>query len=323
MKLAFLILFGLLLLFSPVTWAQWHKHTFEVMGTEAKVELWEPDEVKGKELVNAVVDEMERINQLMSPYIETSELYKINDSAADKSVTISRELFQLLQKSIDFSLKTQGAFDITFASVGYQYDYRNSVAPSDDFIKQSTPLINFKSIQLDARTSSVKFSVEGTRIDLGGIAKGHAVDSCIEILKKAGIKNAFVKAGGDSRLIGDKRGRLWTIGIQHPRKEDAVLTQVPLENVAISTSGDYERFFIRDGERIHHIIDPKTGRSSRESISVSIIAENSTTADALSTSVFIMGFEKGLAMINELKDVSAIIIDNQGKFHYSDDLSER
>lgn len=301
--------------------AKWHSKVFNVMGTQAKVEFWEPDPDKGKQLVQDVVDEMNRIDQLMSPYIESSELFRINKKASHHPVKVSAELYDLIARSIKYSEMTQGAFDITFVSVGYRYNYREQQAPSKSFINKAKSLIDYHAIQLDPEARTVAFKKEGTRIDLGGIAKGHAVDTSINILKSNGISNAFIKAGGDSRLLGDKRGRLWTIGIQHPRKEGDVLTQVPLENVAISTSGDYERFFIRDGERIHHILDPKTGLSSKESISVSIIANDATTADALSTSVFVMGPERGLELINQLEDVSAIIVDKKGKFHYSRDLS--
>jgi thiamine biosynthesis lipoprotein len=290
------------------------------MGTQAEVELWHDNPILARQLIEAVEAEMHRIDRLMSPYIETSEVYRINQLDAGEKLKISDELFNLIARSIEFSKLSNGAFDITFASVGYRYNYREKIKPSTDFIEQSKALIDYRAIQLSKDSKEISFTKKGMKIDLGGIAKGHAVDQCIDILKKHNVRHAFVKAGGDSRLLGDKRGRLWTIGIQHPRNKDQVLTQVPLENVAISTSGDYERFFIENGERIHHILDPKTGKSAHNSISVSIIASDSTTADALSTTVFILGFEQGLALINGMEDVSAIIIDAHGKFHYSNDL---
>ncbi len=300
--------------------ANWHKHSFNVMGTQAEVELWYENDVKAQHFAVMVESEMRRIEELMSPYIESSEVYKINQMPVGKSLNLSEELFLLIQRSIEFSRLSNGAFDITFASIGYRYNYRERIKPTLDEIDQGKPLIDYRSIKLDAKNYKIAFAKQGMKIDLGGIAKGYAVDRCIELLRQKGVKHAFVKSGGDSRLLGDKRGRLWTIGIQHPRNKDKVLTQVPLENVAISTSGDYERFFIENGERIHHILDPKTGQSAKKSISVSIIAADSTTADALSTTVFILGYEKGLSLINKMKDVSAIIIDANGQFHYSDDL---
>ncbi|MEE4244824.1 MAG: FAD:protein FMN transferase [Kangiellaceae bacterium] len=311
---------GLLLCYSASLNAEWHYHKFNVMGTQAAVEIWQPDQQKAKQQIQSVVDEMERINQTMSPYIATSGLSIINANAATRPVKVSQELFEILQRSIEFSRLTDGVFDISFASIGYKYDYRNKQKPQQSFIDQHLDAIDYQAIQLDRQKRSVKFNKAKTKIDLGGIAKGLAVDNAIAILQRQGIKHAFVQAGGDSRVLGDRRGRLWNIGIQHPRKEDEVITKIPLENVAVSTSGDYERFYIEDGERIHHIIDPKTGKSSYSSLSVTVIAENSTKADALSTSVFILGAEKGLELINSLEDVSAIIIDNKGKFHFSNDL---
>lgn len=300
--------------------AQWHSHSFDVMGTQAKVELWEPDEQRANQLIQDVVDEMSRIDHLMSPYKESSDLSKLNQFADQKFVKVSDELFDVIKQSIYFSTISDGAFDITFASIGFYYDYRNKSFPSDTVVENTKSLINYQTLDLDDKEKTIAFKTSGVKVDLGGIAKGYAVDQCIKLLKQANISHAFVQAGGDSRLLGDKRGRLWSIGIRHPRQKDKVLTQVPAENVAISTSGDYERFFIHNDQRIHHIIDPSTGRSSNQSISVTVIADNSITADALSTSVFVLGPEKGLALINSLNDVSAIIIDKNGKLFYSRDL---
>jgi len=263
---------------------------------------------------------MHRIDRLMSPFKPDSELSKINQQASGHPVTISAELFSLLEKSEYYSKLTQGAFDISFSSVGYLYDYRAHKRPNESQKKNLTAQINYQSIRLDKSKKTVKFDSSKIRIDLGGIAKGHAVDRCIDILINHGIKNAFVNAGGDSRVIGKKNDRLWYIGIRHPREEGKLIVNLPLEQVAISTSGDYERFFIEDGIRYHHIIDPLTGDSVRNSQSVTILAETSVIADALSTSIFVLGPVKGLALVNDMPDVSAIIIDKNGKMLYSDDL---
>ncbi len=301
-------------------YANWHSYSFEVMGTTAKVELWHKDEKLAQQLMKNVELEMRRIDQLMSPYIESSELSLINKNAADHPLRISEETFSVIQRSIEFSRLTKGAFDITFASVGYKYDYREKVSPSVQEINETKHLINYRSINLDEKMHTIYFSTPGTRIDLGGIAKGYAVDLCIEKLKISGVEHAFVQAGGDSRVLGDKQGRLWNIGIRHPRQEHGVVTQIPLENAAISTSGDYERFYIENGERIHHILDPKSGKSVKGVVSVSIIADTSIVADALSTSVFVLGSAKGLELINSQENISAIIIEPTGKMIFSDDL---
>jgi thiamine biosynthesis lipoprotein len=157
-------------------------------------------------------------------------------------------------------------------------------------------------------------------VDLGGIAKGHAVDRCIAILVQAGITDASVAAGGDSRIVGDRNGHPWTVGIRHPRRENEMSAVLPLVDTAISTSGDYERFFERDGIRYHHILDPQTGRSAAGAWSVTILGPDATTTDALSTSVFVLGVERGLSLIDRLPGVDAIVIDPQGQLRYSEGL---
>ncbi|TQV84535.1 FAD:protein FMN transferase [Aliikangiella coralliicola] len=301
--------------------AQWFNHSFEVMGTQAKVEFEHSDEAEAQKLIAQVVDEMHRIDRAMSPYKESSELSKVNREAAIKPVVITPELFQLLQRSLYFSRLTNGAFDISFSSVGYLYDYRESKRPDEKQITELKDYIDYRRIQLDESKSSVFFTDKRVKIDLGGIGKGHAVDRCIQILQKAGVKNAYVNSGGDSRLIGKKADRLWYIGIKHPRDENKLIANLPLEEISLSTSGDYERFFEEDGVRYHHIIDPKTGKSAWEIQSATILANDSTTADALSTSIFVLGVEKGMALVNNMPDVSAIMVNKHGKLFISKDLA--
>lgn len=312
---------GTLAITAKVAKAEWHQNSFHIMGTLARVELWSPDKELAKSLLDETKTIIEAVNQEMSPYIESSALYRLNEKAAEGAQVVSPELFELLRLSKKFSEKTQGAFDITFASVGYLYEYREGKQPEQKDIDRLKDAINYQGLILTETNRSVKFSDPRIKIDLGGIAKGHAVDRCIDLLKRKGIKHGIVQIGGDSRIIGNRRGRPWLIGIKHPRQENQLVSKIPLENIAVSTSGDYERFFIdKKGQRIHHIIDPQNGQSARRSQSVTILASNSTLADALSTSLFVMGFERGLKLINQLENVSAIIIDAQGKMHYSKDL---
>ena len=306
---------------NPVS-AQWYSHSFEVMGTQAKVEFEWGDDAQAKIMIEQVVAEMNRIDRLMSPYKENSELSQINRLAAKQPTRISRELFTLLERSNYFSELTNGAFDISFSSVGYLYDYRNNIKPSASKIELLKSAINFKNIVLNKALSTVYFTDDRLRIDLGGIAKGHSVDTSIALLQNAGVINAYVNAGGDSRLIGKKNDRMWYIGVRHPRDENKLLVNLPLEEVSLSTSGDYERFFIEDGIRYHHIIDPKTGRSVKHIQSATILAKDSTTADALSTSIFILGVEKGMALVNQLENVSAIVVASNGKMFVSKDLEQ-
>jgi thiamine biosynthesis lipoprotein len=264
--------------------------------------------------------EIQRIDWLMNPLNPQSELYKINQQATVKPLKVSAELYWIISKSLYFSSLSDGAFDISFSSLGKHYNYRKGVAPSEDEIKQLKQHINYRAIKLDAALKTVFLEAQGMHLDLGGIAKGYAVDRAITLLLERGIQSAIVTAGGDSRIIGDRGDRPWVIGIKHPRKDNENAVMIPLENTAISTSGDYERFFIRDGVRFHHILSPGTGAAVGHVQSVSILAPHAVDSDALSTTVFVLGVEAGLALVNRLEGIDAIIIDAEGKLHYSADL---
>jgi thiamine biosynthesis lipoprotein len=302
------------------TSSNWIDHRFHVMGTEARVRLWHQDSEIGAKALAAVIAEMHRIDTVMSSYKQDSLLAKVNRLASTQAVKITKELFDIIQQSFEISNMTHGAFDISYSSVGYLYDYRKNQQPNAEQIKTHLKLINYQQIKLDQQQQSIRFLQPGMRIDLGGIAKGLAVDNSIAILRKYGVKEALVTAGGDTYALGDNGGKLWQVGIKHPRAESKIVTLLPVENEAVSTSGDYERFFLDGTTRVHHIINPKTGTSASEVQSVTIIAANSTFADALSTSVFVLGVEKGLALVEALDNVSVIIVDNKGKLFYSSDL---
>lgn len=315
-----LLLVMISLFLSGAANAAWYKEEQAIMGTEITVDLWHEDERVATHCAALVFEEMQRINALMSPYLPESELARINAEAADRPVKISEELFALIKESLKYSEISGGAFDITFASVGYMYDYREKQHPSDQFIDQNVTKINYHHIRLNEKEHSIQFAVKGVRIDLGGIAKGYAIDTSVAILKRCGIKNGYVSAGGDSRIIGDRNGRPWMLGIKHPRQSDKVVVKLPLSNVAVSTSGDYERFFIENGKRYHHIIRPQTGRSVSETWSTTVIGENATMTDALSTTLFVLDTKSALELIEKLPNVDAIIIDAKGNMHYSSGL---
>ncbi len=291
------------------------------MGTEVTVELWHTDNARGSELASAVMDEMHRIDNLMSSYQADSELSAVNDGASKGPVIVSTELISLIERALEYSDLTSGAFDITYASAGQYYDYRNNKKPDDAQLKDALLAVDYHHVKPDKSASTIQFMHPGVRIDLGGIAKGYAVDRCIKLLQQAGVTRALITAGGDTRVIGKRRGRPWHIGIRNPRDEDNIVSMIPLEDSAISTSGDYELFFEEDGVRYHHILNPKTGRSTHEIISSSIIAEFAIDTDALSTSVFILGVEKGMQLIDSIPNTEAIIIDNKGDMHYSAGLA--
>jgi FAD:protein FMN transferase len=298
----------------------WCRREEAIMGTAISVELWCDDAEAGESAIDAVMAEMHRIDQLMSPYKPVSELSIINRDAAHRPVPICAEMFELIARSIRFSELSDGAFDITYASAGHLYDYRERIKPSDAALARAVGAIGWKNLLLDRAQRTIRFARDGVRIDLGGFAKGHAVDHGAAILARLGIRHAIVTAGGDSHVLGDKRGRPWTIAIRDPRNADAVVAVLPLEDVAISTSGDYERFFEADGVRHHHIIDPATGRSPAAIHSVTILAADGLTAEALSKSLFVLGLERGMVLIESQPGVDAIVVDAQGRLHYSTGL---
>ncbi len=309
-----------LLLHTTISQAGWIKQTRAIMGTEVLVELSHTDAEQAQRCSERIFAEMQRVNALMSSYRADSELSAINQDAAIRPVSVSSELYALIEKSQAFSQLSGGVFDITYASIGHRYDYRQRQQPSQEEIIAALPIIDYRNLILGEQT--VQFAVPGMRIDLGGIAKGHAVDRSIEIARQCGIQHAVISAGGDSRILGDKQGRPRIFGIQHPRRSDELVLRLPLSDAAISTSGDYERYFIADGERIHHIINPSSGKSADLSWSATVIGADATTTDALSTTVFILGPQKGLQLIESLPGVDAIIIDSQAKIHYSSGLQE-
>jgi FAD:protein FMN transferase len=296
----------------------WLSRDEAIMGTAISVELWCDDRDCGDAAITAVLADMHRIDQAMSPHKPTSELSCINRDAASHAVRLSDEMYALVARAIEFSELSDGAFDITYASVGHLYDYRAGTQPSAAALAEARAAIGWQHLQLDRTTRSLRFARPGMRIDLGGFAKGHAVDRGAAILRRFGITNAIVTAGGDSHVLGDRRGRPWTIAIADPRRPGEVVAVLPLEDTAISTSGDYERFFIdADGQRCHHLIDPKTGRSPSSVRSVTILADDGLTSEALSKTVFVAGLDKGLQLVEAQAGVDAVVVDATGALHFS------
>ena len=301
--------------------AEWISRDEAIMGTRIAVELWATDHAQGEALITRVMDEMHRVDALMSTYKPASQVSLVNERAVREPVTVDADLFGLLQTALEYSRLTEGAFDITYASVGYLYDYRQHVRPDDAAIAAALPAVDYRHVVLDPAARSVRFARPGVRIDLGGIAKGWAVDRGIELLHVAGVERAFVTAGGDTRIIGDRFGQPWMVGIRDPRDGDKVAVRVPLADAALSTSGDYERFFEADGVRYHHILSPATGRPASAVRSVTIIGPTATRTDGLSKTIFVLGIERGMQVLDRVGDVDAIAIDKDGKIYYSKGLA--
>ncbi len=298
----------------------WYSREEAIMGTAVRVELRSDSRAAGEAAMEAVMQEMHRIDRSMSPHKPDSELSVINRDAAHRAVPLSDEMLRLVSRAIEFSELSDGAFDITYAGVGQLYDYRLGIKPSDEALAAARATVGYRHLILDRKARTLRFSREGVRIDLGGFAKGHAVDTSVAILRRHGITSATVAAGGDSYVMGDRGDRPWSIGIRDPRRPGEVVAVLPLEDVAISTSGDYERFFEQDGVRFHHLIDPKTGKSPSAVRSVTILADDGLTTEGLSKCLFVMGLDKGMRLIESQPGVDAVVVDASGVLHYSSGL---
>lgn len=292
-----------------------------LMGTQVIVKAVGGNREQLQTAITAAFDEVSRLERLMSNFMPETELSRINQQAGKSPVVVSRELLGVIKRSLFFSELSHGAFDISFASVGKLWDFRKGVIPAPAAITAQLPFVNYRRIQIDDQRSTVFLPSREMEIGLGGIGKGYAMDRAMAVLNKRGIWNAMVMAGGDTVIKGKNGNDLWRVGLRDPDKANGILAVLPLEDQAISTSGDYERFFINDGVRYHHILDTKTGYPAMLCRSVTILAQDATTSDALTKPVFILGPEQGLALIEQMEDVEAIIIDRNGTMYLSSGLA--
>ena len=294
------------------------------MGTRCEVELWTDDRAKGEAAIERVFELFRQFDERMSTFKPTSEVSYVNAHASQGPVHVSDELYDITSTALEYAEITHGAFDITYASVGHLYDYQRGIHPSDAQISADLPAIGSRHVHLDPKAHTIFFDRPGVRIDFGGL-KGYVVDRGTELLKAAGFSHFMVNAGGDSRFLGDRFGRPWVIAIRDPDDaSNAPPVHIPLdgEDNAVSTSGDYERYFFEKGKRYYHILDPRTGKSPSGVRSVTIIGPTATRTDALTKSVFVLGVKQGLAFIDTLKDVDAIAITPDKHIWYSKGLEQ-
>ncbi|MCK5282236.1 MAG: FAD:protein FMN transferase [Nanoarchaeota archaeon] len=282
------------------------ERTEEIMGTFVKITIYDKNTENAEKAIDEAFMEIMRIDDLLSNFKEYSEVYLLNENKEIEDA--SQDLIDNIQKSIYYGELSEGRFDITVQPILDLYKesfQERKRPPTDDEIKEEMKRVDYTKIRINGNKISID---EGQKITLGGIAKGYAVDKAIEILRDNGIEHALVNAGGDMRALGKKYGSLdWFIALANPRDENDYIKMIKLADKAIVTSGDYERYF-DENKSFHHIVNPKTGYSASELISVTIIADNAFDADAISTSVFVLGKEKGIELIESLDNVEGLII---------------
>lgn len=299
----------------------------EVMGTRVTVSIWTDDEEKAAQAAGAVFDELRRIDRLMTTWLEDSVVSRINAAAGARAIKVDDEVLAVIRKAQQVSELTGGAFDITvgvFQGLWKFDEDRDGTIPEPAAVRERLPLIGYKNLLVDARKKTVRLRTKGMRITLGGIAKGYAVDRAVSLLGRRGLVDFMLQAGGDLYVSGRRGDRAWRVGIRDPRgSRDSTIAIAELEDRTFSTSGDYERSVIKDGVRYHHILDPATGNPARRSRSVTVMAADAFTADAWSTALFVLGVEKGMALVEETPGVEAVFVDAANQVHISSGLKNK
>jgi FAD:protein FMN transferase len=289
-----------------------------IMGTEIAILIADETEEAARGAIRAGFAQMRRIDDLMTDW-RASPFEEINRMAGIAPVKVSDEILYVVQESIRISKLTGGNFDISYAGAGRLWDFKRSppVVPAKEAIEASLELVGYSKIQVRADEKTVFLPAKGMRIGLGGIAKGYSIDCAVRAIRERGIRNFAVNAGGDLTVRGRKGGRLWRVSIRHPRDQGRNIALLPISNGTVATSGDSERFFVVDGVRYCHILDPRTGIPARECQGVTLVAKEACLADALATAVFVMGPLQGMRLIESLNHVEGLIVDAQGRIHVS------
>ena len=287
-----------------------------LMGTVVEVIVISDKEDVARKSIADAFSAMERVDRLMSNFKEDSDISRINRGAGIEDVAVDKDVIEVIKKSIYYSEISNGAFDITIGGVEELYKFEDKGRmPEKGKFKNSVSLVGYKNIIINGNT--VRLIKKGMKLDLGGIAAGYAVDKGIDTIKKNGVVDALINAGGDIRVIGESENGKWKIGILHPREENKLINTLTLKDISVTTSGDYRKYFISGGKRYHHILNPSTGLPTEGVQSVTIIAPLAVDSDALATAVFVLGKKKGMEMIERLKDVEGIIIASDGLAIYS------
>ncbi|THJ16222.1 MAG: FAD:protein FMN transferase [Nitrospira sp. CG24B] len=301
------------------------KRTQMHMGTLVTITAVSPDQDVGNRAMQVAFDEIKRLEQLLSTWRSDSELSRVNQEAGRRPVQVSAETLELVTRSLELGRLTLGGFNIALgpAIEAWSVIERQRI-PDERELQQLKLLVDWTRIQVNKEARTIYLPHTGMRIDVGGIGKGYAADRAVAEMKRVGVMGGVVALSGDIKAFGvlpDRKG--FPVGIKHPRREEELIAMIDLNNEAISTAGDYERFFERDGVRYHHILDPQTLQPARTCQSVTVIAKEGTMADGLDTGIFVLGPEQGMALVERLPGVEAIIIDQEGKITVSSGLRGR
>ncbi|MBL7076377.1 MAG: FAD:protein FMN transferase [Kiritimatiellae bacterium] len=290
-----------------------------VMGTSLRLVVIGEDAAELDRAIEAAIAEIQRVEDLMTDW-RPSPLTRLN-AQAGRPATVPRELAAIIGRSIAVCTLTSGAFDPTFASVGTLWDFKAKPPkiPDEPTIQAALAFVGGDRVTVDAAANSVRLPA-GTLLGLGGIAKGYGVDRAMSVLQEHGVQHAMVDAGGDMKLLGLRHGQPWEVAVKHPRERERALAALKLSNVSIVTSGDYERFTDHEGQRYHHILDPRTGRPATGAMSATVVAPSAELGDALATSLCVLGPVEGLQLIEKQKRVEAVVVGMDGVVHVSSGL---
>ncbi|MFN8354111.1 MAG: FAD:protein FMN transferase [Spirosomataceae bacterium] len=301
-----------------------HQRSLKLMGNRFEISVVSDDKAWAEARIDDAVEEIRRIERLLTTFDEQSQTCQINKMAGIAPVEVDQEVFELIERSLRISAVTQGAFDITYGSIDkrlWNFDTTMSSLPDPAVAKQMVRLINYKNVVLDASARTVFLKETGMRIGFGGIGKGYAAERARQILKQKGVESGIVNASGDLTTWGKQpNGKPWTIGIAHPDMASMPFSYVEVSEMAVATSGNYEKYVMINGKRYSHTIDPKTGMPVSGIKSVTIISPNAEIADAMATPVMVMGTRVGLDLINQMRHIACIIIEDNNRVFTSKNI---
>ena len=300
------------------------KRTMKLMGNSFEITVVASDKYWADECIDDAVNEIKRIEKLLTTFDDNSQTNKINKEAGISAVKVDKEVFDLIKRSIKISTITDGAFDITYGSIDkrlWNFDKSMTALPDKATAKSMVKLINYRNVILNADNCSVMLKQKGMRIGFGGIGKGYAAEMAKALLKKNGVESGIVNASGDLTTWGlQSNGKPWTIGVANPNASHELFSYLDVTDMAVATSGNYEKFVMINGKKYSHTIDPRTGLPVMGIKSVTIITLNAEIADAMTTPVMIMGIRAGLDLINQIKDIEAIVIDDNNAVYSSNNI---